>query len=77
MIAIAKLQKAQKQRVVRSDIPAKRAELLEKVQELEKHLGLLGVVRSPYSGVVKAIKWLGQVDQKIQVEMIIVVHASD
>lgn len=68
-IAVAKLQEAQQQVVVQSDVLAKRAERLEKIRELEQQLGTLGVVRSPYSGVVKAIKWLEQVDHEIQVEL--------
>lgn len=68
-IAIAKLQEARQQEARQSNISAKRVEYLEKIQEIEKQLGTLGVVRSPYGGVVKAIKWLRQVDHEIQVEL--------
>lgn len=67
--AVAKLQEAQQQGVVNSDVSAQRAELLGKIREIENQMDSLGVVRSPYSGVVKAIKWLGQVDREIQVEL--------
>lgn len=68
-IAVAKRQKAQQQR---SEIVAQRSKWLSQVRTIEEQLNSIGVVRSPYSGVVKAIKWLGQIDQEIQVELTLV-----
>lgn len=68
-IAVAKLQKSQQQR---SEVVTERAELLSEIRELEEQLGSVGVVRSPYAGVIQSIKWLGQVDQTLQVELTLV-----
>lgn len=69
VIAVAKLQEVQQQRLLTTDVSARQANLLGKIREIEKQMNSLGVVRSPYSGVIKATKWLGQVDREIQVEL--------
>lgn len=75
-IAVAKLQKAQQQRAVKPDASAKRAELLRKIREIEEQLDSSEAVRSPYAGVVKAIKWLEQIDQAILVEVTLMMDAE-
>jgi hypothetical protein len=34
----------------------------------------VGVVRSPYDGIVKKIKWVEQADRELQVELILIVQ---
>lgn len=63
IIANGKLQSARHQKS--DDISA----LLSKAQIQEAHLKRLGVVRSPYSGMVHSIRWLGQKDQELQAEV--------
>ena len=70
-IAIAKLEEAQQQRTLKLDTPAQRAELLGKMREVEEKLNTVGIVRSPYSGRIKSIKWLEQTNQQLQVELIV------
>ena len=71
-IAVAKLQEAQQQKAGQPDVSAKWAELLGKIREIEKQLDALGVVRSPYAGIIKKIKWLGQTEQDLLTEVTII-----
>ena len=69
-IAMAHLQAAKAQRqVVQQDTSVQQGELLRQITEVEEKLGLVGVVRSPYGGAVKSLKWLEQTDQELQVEL--------
>jgi hypothetical protein len=74
-IAIAKFQKAQRQGAMKGDSSGRQGELLGKMRELERQLD--EVVRSPYAGVVKKIKWLGQVNQELGVELSLEIGQSD
>lgn len=52
-------------------------EHLGKIREIEKQLDTLGVVRSPYRGHIKSMKWLGQTDQDLQVELSVIVELKN
>ena len=54
--------------MVRQDTSVQQEELLRRITEIEEKLGVGGVVRSPYAGVIKAIKWLGQTNQELKEE---------
>lgn len=47
------------------------AQLAAQMQQLENQLATLSVVRSPYSGKVQRIKWEGQTDQALAVELVL------
>jgi hypothetical protein len=50
--------------------------LMSQLKEIEAKLDAVGVVRSPYAGTIKKIKWLGQTGQELLVEATIAVDAS-
>jgi endonuclease YncB( thermonuclease family) len=76
-IARAKLQEAREQRKsTRNDTSAQKAQLLTQIQLIDERLPQLGAVRSPYGGSVKSVKWLGQNNRELQVELILTVTNS-
>jgi hypothetical protein len=50
--------------------------LMSQLKEIEAKLDAVGVVRSPYDGTVKKIKWLGQINQELMVELTILLALS-
>ena len=40
-----------------------------KLEDIEEQLAEAGIVRSPYSGTIKSIRWLGQTDQQLNAEV--------
>jgi endonuclease YncB( thermonuclease family) len=76
-IARAQLQEAREQRKsTRNDTSAQKAQLLTQIQLIDERLPQLGAVRSPYGGSVKSVKWLGQNNRELQVELILAVTDS-
>jgi hypothetical protein len=59
------------------DTTVQQAQVLAELNELKGKLATQGVVRSGYDGVVKKIKWLGQADQELQVELSVAVPVQD
>lgn len=55
------------------DTSLEQAQLLTQMNSIESELTRLGVVRSPYAGTVKKIKWVGQSDQQLLAELTIAV----
>lgn len=51
--------------------------LMSQLKEIEAKLDEAGVVRSPYVGTIKKIKWLEQTNQELFVEAVIAVKSSD
>jgi hypothetical protein len=49
------------------------AQILTQLNDIKAKLATQGVVRSGYDGVVKKLKWLGQADQELQVELSVAV----
>ncbi|MGF1601774.1 MAG: hypothetical protein ACFCU8_07090 [Thermosynechococcaceae cyanobacterium] len=69
--AVANLQKAQQQRAEQQDLSTQQAELWARIRAIDKKLATLGIVRSPYPGIIKSIKWLAQKDQELQLELVL------
>ncbi|MGB7417398.1 MAG: efflux RND transporter periplasmic adaptor subunit [Thermosynechococcaceae cyanobacterium] len=76
MIAVAKLQEVRRQKIMHTDGLQRQVELLGKVQEIERQLESREVVRSPYDGIIKSIKWVGQTGQELQVELTLAIDAT-
>jgi hypothetical protein len=79
-LAVAQLQAAREnkqKKTVGQDTSVQQALLMSQLRDIEMRLDGVGVVRSPYSGMVKKIKWLGQTDQAFLVEATIAVESSD
>ncbi|PSN19594.1 hypothetical protein C7271_06545 [filamentous cyanobacterium CCP5] len=49
------------------------AQLEANVQNLDTQLSELSTVTSPYAGTIRRIKWLGQSDNRLQVEITLAV----
>lgn len=47
-----------------------------KIGEIDEKIANLGVVTSPYTGTIRRIKWLGQSDRFLNVELTLVVNPS-
>lgn len=47
------------------------SEATAKLQIIESQIAALSMVRSPYSGVIKKIKWIGQNDKNLTAELIL------
>lgn len=77
-LSIAILKQAQQQNAVQQSQRTQKAQLLDKVRTIEEKLYTGGIVRSPYSGHIKSIKWLQQNDQelKLVLTMIVKSHAE-
>jgi multidrug efflux pump subunit AcrA (membrane-fusion protein) len=79
-LAVAQLQAAREnkqQKAVGQDASVQQALLMAQLKDVETRLDGMGVVRSPYDGTIKKIKWLGQTEQTLLVEAIIAVKSSD
>jgi hypothetical protein len=79
-LAVAQLQAARENNLVHvggQDNSVQQALLMAQLKDVEVRLDGVGVVRSPYDGTVKKIKWLGQTEQALLVEAIIAVKSSD
>ena len=69
-IAIAQLQAAKaEEKVLLQDMLLQKTELLRQIAAIDEKLDSLGVVRSPYGGAVKSLKWLGQQDHVLRIEL--------
>jgi hypothetical protein len=79
-LAVAQLQAArenQQQKAGGQNGLVQQALLMAQLRDVEARLDGVGVVRSPYDGTIKKIKWLGQTEQALLVEAIIAVKSSD
>lgn len=52
------------------------SEATTKLQSVETQLSALSIIRSPYNGTIKKIKWLGQSDRLITVELVMLTDRS-
>jgi hypothetical protein len=68
-LAVAQLQAVREKQSVSQDKSLQRMLLLSQLQDVEAQVDEVGVVRSPYAGTVKKIKWLGQVNQELLLEL--------
>ena len=67
---------AQKLKSEQADTALQRALLLSQLYELDAKLQQLGVVRAPYAGKIKAIKWLSQTNQELQVQLTLAIDPN-
>jgi endonuclease YncB( thermonuclease family) len=75
LLAIGKLQDAQSKPEPRAkDTSLQQALLQSQLNEVNSKLTHLGVVRSPYDGTIKSIKWSGQTNQELQVDLTLAVN---
>jgi hypothetical protein len=51
--------------------------LMFQLREIEAKLNAVGVVRSPYDGTVKKVKWSGQVNQELTVEVTLTIQSGE
>jgi hypothetical protein len=68
-LAAAQLQTVREKQPVGQDTSVQRLLLLSQLRDVEARLAGVGTVRSPYAGIVKKIKWVGQIDQVLQAEL--------
>jgi chromosome segregation ATPase len=52
------------------------AQLETQLQDINSQLAELSTVRSPYSGTIRRVKWLGQSDNRLTVEITLAVGSS-
>ncbi|MGA7932072.1 MAG: hypothetical protein WCA35_00685 [Kovacikia sp.] len=79
-LAVAQLQVAREnrqQKAVGQEPPVQQALLMSQLKDVEARLDGVGVVRSPYDGTIKKIKWMNQVNQELVVEITLTVQALD
>lgn len=67
------LQQAEQQR---RDQAFQAAQLQAQLQDIEAKLADLSTVRSPYGGTIRRIKWLGQTDNRLTVEITLAVGSG-
>lgn len=53
------------------------AQLTAKLQELDTQIAQLSAIRSPYDGTVQRVKFLGQADQSLSVELVLVISSGN
>jgi hypothetical protein len=73
-LAMAQLQAAREnkpQKAVGQDASVQQTLLMSQLRDVEAKLDGVGVVRSPYAGIIKKIKWLSQTDQDLLTEVTI------
>ncbi|BDM82946.1 hypothetical protein AM10699_58070 (plasmid) [Acaryochloris marina MBIC10699] len=75
-LAIAKLTKAKQQNRVRHNQSTQKAKLIAEIHTIENKLNTKGIVRSPYNGQIKSIKWLRQTDQELYLDLVITVSGQ-
>jgi endonuclease YncB( thermonuclease family) len=74
--ARAELEAAKQQKASRQDTSAQQAQVLGQIHGMDEKISQLGTVRAPYEGTIKLVKWLGQNDQQLQVEVSLAVNSS-
>jgi hypothetical protein len=70
-LAVAQLQVVREKQLVDQDTSVQRVVLLSQLRDVRAKLDQVGVVRSPYAGIIKKIKWLSQKDQDLLTEVTI------
>jgi hypothetical protein len=73
-LAVAQLQAAREKEPVGQDASVQQALLMSQLRDVEARLDEVGVVRSPYNGTVKKIKWSGQINQELTVEVTLMIQ---
>jgi hypothetical protein len=73
-LAVAQLQAAREKNPASQDTSLQQVMLMSQLRDVEARLDGVGVVRSPYDGTVKRIKWVEQADRGLQVELALIVR---
>jgi multidrug resistance efflux pump len=73
-LAVAQLEAAREKKPANQDKSVQQTLLMSQLKDVEVRLAGMGVVRSPYDGIVKKIKWVEQVDRELQVDLILIVR---
>jgi predicted alpha/beta hydrolase len=76
-LAVAQLQAARENKppkAVGHDNSGQQALLVSQLKDIEARLDGVGVVRSPYNSTVKKIKWSGQINQELTVEVTLMIQ---
>jgi hypothetical protein len=71
-LVVAQLQAAREKNLVHvggQDNSVQQALLMAQLKDVEAKLDGVGMVRSPYSGMIKKIKWIGQTNRELLVEL--------
>ncbi|BDM81157.1 hypothetical protein AM10699_40240 [Acaryochloris marina MBIC10699] len=76
VISIAKLQDSQQRNKVLQHSSTQTGELTAQLQEIEEKLNTMGLVHSPINGWIKSIKWVGQTNRELQIEMTVTVRSK-
>lgn len=74
-LAVAQLQAAREnkpQKAVGQDASEEQTLLMAQLKDVEARLDGVGMVRSPYDGTIKKIKWIGQSNRELLVELTLV-----
>jgi biotin carboxyl carrier protein len=75
-LAVAQLQAASEKNPASHDTSLQQVLLISQLRDLEARLDGVGVVRSPYPGTIRKIKWIAQADQELTVELVITIASS-
>ncbi len=75
-LAVAQLQAVREKQPLGQDTSLQQVLLMSQLRDMEEKLAKVGVVRSPYDGTVKSIKWLGQQQQALEVELKLAVNLN-
>jgi hypothetical protein len=73
-LAMAELQAVREKIPDSQDTSLQQVLLMSQLNNVEARVDGVGVVRSPYDGSVKKIKWIEQADRELQVELILTVR---
>jgi hypothetical protein len=76
-LVVAQLQSVRQNNPASQDTSVQQVLLMSQLRDIEARLNGVGVVRSPYGGTIKKIKWLGQTEQALLVEAVIAVKSPD
>lgn len=75
-IAVAKLHESQQKGIVLRHHSTQVVELKTKLQDIGEKLNTMGQVHSPINGCIKSIKWLGQTNRDLQIEVTVAVSSN-
>jgi biotin carboxyl carrier protein len=75
-LTVAQLQATREKNPAIQDTSLQQVLLMSQLRDVEAKLDGVGVVKSPYPGTIKKIKWVVQADQELTVELVIAVSAS-
>lgn len=75
-ISLAKLHESQQKGMVLPHHSTHAIELKAKLQDIGEKLNTMGQVHSPINGCIKSVKWLGQTNRELQIEVTVAVSSN-